>query len=188
MKSFTVKTICILASAFGISHVSAQGLGVYGSYWDPNEGGDVMGIGLHLRGGEELLYYEIRATYFEDISEDTGRETNDFEVIPVDIGLGLQHDITERVNLYGGGGLSYYFLDSQIGSFDDEVGYYFQVGSNLELNESFGLFAEAVFRRVEGTVDSGLSDLDNLDEIDIDENIQIDLDGLALIFGVTYNW
>lgn len=178
----------ILSTILCVSNVSAEGLGVYASNWDPKEGGDVWGVGLHFRGGEDLLYYEIRATYFEDISEDTGLVTNDFEVIPVDVGLGLQYAVTEALNIYGGGGLSYYFLDSQIGSFDDEVGYYYQIGADVKLNEGFGLFAEAVFRQVEGTVENGLTDLDNLDNLEYEDSIQIDLDGLAVIVGMMFSW
>lgn len=188
MKKRNLLSLSILTAILWSTNLPADGVGVYGSYWDPYEGGEIWGMGVHLRGGEDLVYYEIRATYFEDISDDVGPVTNDFEVIPVDLGLGLQYEISQNLTVYGGGGVSYFFLDSEIGSFDDEFGYYFQVGADAAVNETFSVFAEAIFRRVEGSVENGLSSIDDLDDLEFEDQTQIDLHGTAIVVGLVFNW
>jgi hypothetical protein len=156
----------------------AEGLGIFGSLWDPSDGDETFGAGVRARGGAGLIYFEVRGTYFQDITDDQGLISNDLQVVPVDLGLGLQMRPNESIEIYGGGGGTYYFMDSEYGNVDDEVGYYLQAGVELGVSEGVGLFAEAVWRHVEGSVDNG-SQL---------EDSKIDLKGMAINIGLVFNW
>jgi hypothetical protein len=158
--------------------LQAEGLGVFGSLWDPSDGDETFGAGVRARGGDGPIYFEVRGTYFEDITDDRGLISNDLQVIPVDLGLGLQMLPNESIEIYAGGGATYYFMDSEYGNVDDEVGYYLQVGTELGVSEGLGLFAEAVWRHVEGSVEDG-GQL---------EDSNIDLKGMAVNFGLVLNW
>jgi len=166
---------------FGASGAVADGVNVFGSYWDPSDGDETLGAGISLRGGTEPLYLQLRGTFYDDITEDTALFENDLQVIPADVGIGVQIEANDRVELYGGGGVSYYFLDSENGSIDDEVGWYLEAGTELGVSEDIGVFVEGVWRTVEGTVD------DDADDVDFDD-VTIDLDGVSVNLGVVFRW
>jgi hypothetical protein len=100
-------------------------------------------------------------------------------VIPVDAGVGLKFDLSDMLEIYGGGGATYYFLDSDLGDIDDEVGWYLEGGVELGIAEGFGVFAEVLWRQVEGTVED--------DDVTLDD-IDIDLEGVAVNVGVVLRW
>jgi hypothetical protein len=133
----------------------ADGMGLFAAYLDPSDGREVAGIGIRGRGGIELLYFEIRGTYFESIPEVGFDLDQELSVLPVDVGFGWQTDWEAKLQLYGGGGVSYYFLDVDNGSVDNAVGYYLEVGGELEIIEGFGVFIEAIWRTVDTERDEG---------------------------------
>lgn len=172
-----MKKLAMAIVAIGLLCTAARGngLGLFGSYWDPDDGDDTFGGGVRLRGGVDLFYLEVRGTYYDDVTDDHGPFDIDLQVIPVDAGVGLQVDVLEEVELYGGGGATYYFLDPDRGDMDDEVGWYLEAGVELAVAPHVAVFAEAVWRSVEGTVQDGDVDLDRTN---------IDLDGMAVNVGI----
>jgi hypothetical protein len=92
---------------------------------------------------------------------------------------GYPANIIDELQLYAGGGATYYFLDADHGSIDDEVGWFLEAGAELAITSYMGVFGEAVWRSVEGTVDD--------DDIDTDR-VDIDLDGLAVNIGLIFRW
>jgi opacity protein-like surface antigen len=167
--------------SFGLLCTGAQagGLGVFGSYWNPSDGDETFGAGAKLRIGVEPFYFGVRGTYYDDITEDVGADDDDLQVIPVDVGAGLQFNIMDELQIYGGGGVTYFFLDADNGSIDDEVGWFLEAGVELGITSYMAVFGEAVWRSVEGTVDD--------DDIDTDR-VDIDLDGLAFNVGLLFRW
>jgi hypothetical protein len=182
-KGVRMKKSIIIAVISGIGFLSspflvAEGLSVFGSYWSPSSGEESLGAGLSLRGGDGLVYFEVRGTYFEDIKEDTPLYKNKLQLVPVDVGIGFQLDVTEMLGIYGGGGFTYYFLDSDTADVDNEVGYYLQAGAELTVNEGFGVFSEVIWREVEASLKNDI----NL------EDSKFDLAGISVNVGVVFTW
>lgn len=142
--------ICLLGAA-----ARADGLGLFAAYLDTSGNDAVSGIGLRGRGGSELLYFELRGTYFEDIPEVDLIVDQELSLLPIDFGFGWQTTYEAPLQLYGGGGVTYYFLDVSDGSVDNALGYYFEVGGEMEIFENFGNFFEALWRQVETRSEEG---------------------------------
>ena len=169
----TMMTLAMIAGA-GL----ASDLSLYGSHWDTDELDDVWGGGARLRlGSGAPLWLELRGTYFEDLTEDTPLFDVDLEAIPVDLGLALNILPTDKGTLYLAGGGTYFFLDSNVGDVDDEVGWYAGVGGEIALSAHVSLFAEFLYRDVEGTVEDD-------DPEDIEDRVDIDLEGNVVNVGL----
>ncbi len=174
---FLMLTACCL-SLLGGGVLNADGLSVYGSYWNPDEGDDSYGVGLQVRGGGELVYFEALGTYYEDITQEFTLIDYELSVIPFDLGLGLRFDASPATELYAGLGGTYFLLDSNVGDSDDRVGYYLKAGCEVEINENMGISVEAMWRDAEARV---------TDDGDFEEN-RFNLDGLALHVGLVFLW
>ena len=83
------RLLVALIVGLATSMAQAQGLAVFGSYWEPEDGDETFGAGAKLKGGAELFFLELRGTYYEDITEDVGPADIELQVIPVDLGLGI---------------------------------------------------------------------------------------------------
>lgn len=156
----------------------AGGLGVFGSYWDPDEGDDTWGVGARWRGGIDTFYFGLRGTYYDDVEDVL--PVVDFEVIPVDASVGVQTDVNDEVQLYAGAGVTYYFLDADNADLDDEVGWFLEAGAELRVGPRMAIFGEVLWRSVEGTVEG-----DDLGEIDTNK-VDIDLDGITVNVGLVF--
>lgn len=165
--------IAVLGLALSSATAQAEGLGLFGSIWTPDVGDKTLGVGLKLREGPGHFYLGGRATYYNRVEDAIG--TTDLRVIPVDVTVGLQAEPLEEVNIYGGGGVSYFFLDAYDGSEEDEVGWLLEAGAELTITKHLSVFAEILWREIEGTHDDGDIDLDRVD---------IDLDGPVINLGI----
>lgn len=134
-------------------------LGVFASRWDPDEGEKSDGVGGKLVFDlADSLGLEFRGTYFD---EDV------LTVIPADAGLVLRIPLAESaVSLFGSGGGTWYFLDTDAVDIDDEVGWYAGGGIEIRIADGAALFAEAHYRSVEYTATG--DDPDELEERDIE--------------------
>ena len=170
----------------GASMASANGLGVYGSYWDTKDADSGFGGGAKLSMSfGQYFAVEARGTYFNDLSKDEGPLNVDLQVIPVEAGLVLNMPLSDAVTPYIGGGGGYYFLkaDTDAGSvdIDDEVGWYAIAGLEIKLSDAVALFAEGKYTGVEGTAKN-----DNVDNI-VDK-VDIDLSGFGGNAGLLLKW
>lgn len=128
----------------------AAELAGFGAYWSTSDAEDALGVGARLRAG----YFELRATYFSDVTADTDPEPADFEVSAVPLEAGLAYRFPVRggtiVNPYVGAGLGYYLLDTSFGDIDDESGWYAVAGADFGgLAQGLGFLAEGMYRNVE---------------------------------------
>ncbi len=172
----------------------ATDFGIYGSYWDTDALKSTAGAGVKLGIGSGLVRFELRGSYFPDISEnfdelveDGQLETGNFEVKATVPEAGITFNFTpERAfQPYVGAGASYYILDTNIFELDDEVGYYGVAGFHVgRANGGPAFFAEAMYRKVDATiVDDNLNDLDNLNG-----KVSLDLSGVAVNAGVLFRF
>ena len=151
------KTLMGVVCAMGVMTSGAWAgadFGLFGSYWNTKEFSD-DGWGAGAKASIEIvkpLSLEVRGTYFDDLGA-PGSER--LQAIPVEAGLKLALITQQWFKAYVGGGGGYYFLDlNQGGSIDDEWGWYGVGGIEVMLSKHVGLFGEAIYRGLEGNVNS----------------------------------
>ena len=158
--------------------VSAQAgsFGVFGSYWESDEADSAAGVGA-LFGFEfaKAMTLEFRGTYFEDFTADEFASEFDITVLPFDWGLRFDFMKDRKVNPYIGVGGTYYFLESDLGEVDDELGFYGQLGLDFGF-ENFRFFIEGMYRQAEGTINNQGVDAD------------IDFTGITANAGIAWKW
>jgi hypothetical protein len=157
-----------------------SGVGVFGSYFDPEDLDGGFGAGVKARAGQEPVHLQVRGTWYEDLADDAGLFDVDLQTIPVDAGLALTFDLQPQLVLTGGGGVSWFFLDIDDGDVDDELGWYAEVGLEAQISEGVWLFGQVLWRGVEASADN-----DDLDLIDAD-GVDLDLDGVGVNVGLIF--
>jgi opacity protein-like surface antigen len=151
--------MAVCTAVMGASLSYGSGLGVFVSQWDPDEDGldSTTGGGAKLAFGD-TFGLELRGSYFDDDA---------LTLIPADIGLFVAIPLGESpLTIYAQGGATWYFLDSDAGDVDDEVGWYAGGGLELTLADNIALFAEAQYRKLEYTATDDSAD--DLEENDVD--------------------
>ena len=164
--------IFLLVTAMGVVTAAAEnGWGLNAAYWDTEDLSDQAGVGATL--SIEMIpsvLMNIRGTYFDGFGDEENGDV-DLQVVPVELGLVVYQPVMESLNIYGGGGIGYYFMDTDKADVDDEVGSFLNAG--LELKGAgkkevvygqthLGLFVEAIYRFVEADAGSADFNLDGL--------------------------
>ncbi|MDD5706841.1 MAG: outer membrane beta-barrel protein [Kiritimatiellae bacterium] len=169
--------VCACFACLGGMALADSGIGVFGSYWSPDDADESYGAGAKLKLGADPIYFAVRGSYFDDLIDDDADDL-DLEAIPVDAGLELGGDLSDIIAIYAGGGATYTFLNVDGGGdVDDEVGWYAEAGLEIKLTDHLCIFGEAIWRDVEGTVEN-----DDLDEITSD--VDLDLSGFGVNVGL----
>lgn len=181
MKKLLIALLCL--SLFPVAAVADNGWGLFGSYWSPSDGDAAFGPGVRFV-YETIpgVQFDLRLSYFDNVMDD---DVPDLEVVPLEAGLSLMAPVADRLNLYGGLGVGYYFMDIDTEDdpdVDDEIGFFVNGGLAYDVvkdDAEYGgsracLFAEAMYRSVKTDGPDGLWDAD--------------LDGLVLNAGLTVRW
>ena len=176
----------------------ATDFSVFASQWDTEDLGEAVGVGVRfswLFTQNSML--DVGASFFEELDEgvdisslsdlDSARLAEDgVQTIPIDVGLRWGPR-----GLYVGGGVTYFMLDGPNSlNIDDEYGYYGVLGYQFGNRRSGGLgfFIEAKYRQVEGTLESDVEDLGDIDDIDLVDGFDLDLGGLNYSVGLTFQF
>ena len=191
-----------------VTPASATGFALYGSGWNPDAVEDALGVGTSLSFpfGESGLGLDLRGSFYQEASVDLENVGDDdavdirdlgLQIIPVDAALRYDFNNEGRANFYVGGGASYLFLDLDDGpDLDDEVGWLGFVGARFGDPDGMNFFLEGGYRGVEATVraedfndffdddDDGTSGPDE----EIDEDVDINLDGAILNLGLVWSF
>ena len=169
------------------------GVTLYGAYWDTADLGASAGAGISFRTDNEGFAWELRGTYFPDLTEDFDKifdsDTDsgfdlEIEAIPLDLGVVVQFFGDTGFRPYVGGGVSYFLLDSNVGNLSDEVGYYGVAGLQLGSGRTLSFALEAVYRVMEGTLETDVDDFGDLFGNDIQDEVDLDLAGIGFHAGV----
>ena len=153
----------------------AGSFGIYGSYWDGSDTGSTYGAGARM--GFQFLKWlelEFHGTYYTDFENDIQSSNFELTALPVDGGLKFNLLPKSKVNVYVGGGVTYYFMDTNLGSVDDEFTYYGEAG--LEFGGKTKFFVEALWRSLDTTVDDPTSSVD------------VDFSGVSANAGINWHW
>jgi len=165
----------------GLATPAAADFALFGAYQDTTDADQALGFGGNLR----LGWFDLRATYFSDVTADTDPEDFDFEIsmMPIEAGVAFRFPGGQSFHPYVGGGAGYYLLDTSRGDIDDEIGFYGVAGADFDFTASMGFNVEAVYRSMEATV---RGDLD--DDPDIDEDVDLDVGGFGLNAGLVFRF
>lgn len=184
--------------AFTAGPAAASDLSLYGSYWQPSDFDDTAGGGLRLGFGDGVVQFELRGTYYPDITEDLNDlldtdddELDDFELkaIPAEAGIVFNFAQGSNVSPYIGGGATYYLLDTNVGEVDDEAGFYVVGGIRAGgADGGVGFLAEAMYRNVEGSVKFDPQDFEDIDDVDFEDEFDLDLSGFAANIGIVFRF
>jgi hypothetical protein len=173
---------------------------IYGSYWSPGDLDEVGGggIGFGIPFGESGLSLDLAATYYQELSDEPLRNAFDddegvfqdegLEVLPVDVGLHYNFAPRGMFSPWIGAGGTYFLIDTTRNNFeiDDETGFHVSAGTQIGQRDGVNFFAEAIYRSTESTLRRSEDDFpdpsDSVDEVDID------LDGVAVNAGISWRF
>ena len=178
------KTILLIILAAGLCALPAAAaetdFTVGGSNWATEDADQALGFGTKLRVG----VFELRGTYFSDVTADIDPERRDFEIsaIPLEAGLNYHFVEDQRLNPYVGGGAGYYLLDTTRGDINDEVGWYAVAGIDIPTNAGIGINVEGIYRGIEATVDNVGPGTD------VRDNVDLNLDGFGVNAGLVWKF
>jgi hypothetical protein len=184
MKSNALKMFCVWAvfSVFIATSAHAGGsIQAMGSWWDPDESASSYGFGLRGSIGSSFAL-DLGWTYYagEDISIDlpNGQEIVISDGIDAHVfDLGARY--TFPIELYLGGGASYFVFDSDVGSTDGNWGLYGLVGWSFG-GEHIRGFIEGVYRYTEASIE--------FDGVGRDSEHDLSYDGFGANIGIMYRF
>jgi len=181
-KALVMVGLMLLASQF----VMATDFSIFGGWWDENDPGDVYGAGLRLSAKEGPWIADLTVTWMDDSTyywygwDYYYNET--ISVVPVEVGFRYIADNQSSFRPYGGGGVGFYFNDSDHFKIDDSWGYYGLVGFNFGHPRSADFFAEAIYRWVD-------TDMTYRHAGDgSTPTINVDLGGIGVNMGVVFHF
>lgn len=185
LKMFCLGAVFLVLAASNCYATGGSSLQAMGSWWDAGDSGSTYGFGLRgTVGGMEALGVDLGWTYFgegDDINIDIPETDENVTLGGIDahvFDLGLRYTLS--MEMYFGGGLSYFALDHDTASIDGEWGVYGLVGWSFGGEHVRG-FIEGMYRYTEGTLK-----YDNGFEGHIDRDV--DYDGLVANIGIMYRF
>lgn len=153
-----------------------------GGWWEAGDSGDTYGYGLRGSVGANGLAVDLGWMHYgegDDIDIDALDYHKDLGGIKSNVfDLGMRY--TLPMELYFGGGLSYYDFDHDVESIDGEWGVYGLVGWSFG-GEHIRGFIEGMYRYTEGTVSYD-------DEFEGHFDRDVDHDGLGANIGIMYRF
>ena len=167
------------------------GGGFFGTWADSADAGNTYGGGGILEFGLSPHWdIEFRGSRYVEFSTDfflpgdVDKHSQDFDVTVLEIGVAYNFNSSGSIVPYVGGGFSYWLFDldpPQAGEMKDEGGFYALGGVEIALGETWGLFAEGMYRNSKATLkgdDLGFQPVDR----------EVIMSGGAVNVGLKFNW
>jgi hypothetical protein len=197
MKLRTHLSAALCTAILATAPLAAADFSLMGSYWDTDVAGDTAGAGFILGlPFNETLAFELRATYFEELSDDpfdnifdsdeTVFQGRGIQAMPIEAGLRFSFAPGSTFRPYVGGGGSYFLIDSDFGEIQDQLGYYLAAGATVGDGAGAEFFFEGVWRQASAEVEVDPEDLGDIDDIDVDNTPSFDIDGFGVNVGVRW--
>lgn len=195
LRPHLIAALC--AAILATAPLAAVDFSLMGSYWDTDVAGDTAGAGIILGlPFNETLAFELRATYFEELSDDpfdnifdsdeTVFQDRGIQAMPIEAGLRFSFAPGSTFRPYLGGGGSYFLIDSDFGEIQDQLGYYLAAGATVGDGAGAEFFFEGVWRQASAEVEVDPEDLGDIDDIDVDNTPSFDIDGFGVNVGVRW--
>jgi len=136
--------VAALGLAAVVTARADSGWGFYGSYWDAGDLADTYGAGGDI--SMEMIpnvRLDVRCTVFSNVNLENAAGKSSLDITPLDAMLLVVIPAGERWNVYGGGGISYYFVSADFTpnpgvanvavDSDDEIGGLALVGAEFNV-------------------------------------------------------
>jgi len=196
MRRTVLATLTALAI---VAPAAASDFSIFGAYWDTDVAGDAGGGGIGLGFPfNETLALELRASYYEELSDDPLKNAFDSDdpvfqevginVTPLEVGLRFSFAPGASFRPYVSGGGSYFLLDSDFGEVKDELGYYATLGATMGDQDGAQFFIEGIWRKASAQVELDPEELDQIDDINVTEHADLDIDGVGINLGVRWGF
>ena len=164
-------------------------LGLLISYWDPDEIEDDTRGGIYLDFPVGTLDFQTRIAFHEEM-DFSDPVQGDFIIDPTTLDLGLAWDFptsSADVEPFLAAGVSYVdFKVNRGGRIKDEFGWYGGVGLDWNFASNGSVRAEALYRILSAEIqgdDLGVSPFPGGFT-----DVPLDLNGVAVNFGIAYHW
>lgn len=189
-----MKKTWILASALTLvlaAPAAAADFGIFGTYAQAADVSDSAGLGIKTTFGSGPVGFTVRATYLPDLGEsfddlfDNDNDFGNFELTAVPLDAGVTFGFGAARQFWVGGGATYVILDPEIGSADDQAGWYAEAGFKTGRPTGINFFVEGVYRGIESTVNF---DADDFENIDFRDEVDLDLSGVSVNAGILFTW
>jgi hypothetical protein len=130
------------------------GFHLFGTYGEVNEWTEAGGFGARLSVGGEKLVADLTATWFPETHGKIGCHGDEkyydhIQIAPVEVGLRYVFSPGKIWRPYIGGGVSFIVADINVGSVDDDAGYYGLLGLLRHGSGTMGFYGEVVYRQAE---------------------------------------
>jgi len=184
-----------LAIVFGLTLLMAvpswaAGIGVGIAHWDTDSAGDDQGLGIKVSFDVgEKFEIELRGAVFDAFAQTGNNALFRLEAAPLDLGFSYRFKPDSKTQPYVGAGGSFIFANAEFdggqlpiagdAEVNDEFGFYFVVGADVAVKDSFGVFGEVLFRQAKLNVSGnafGFTDF------------EADFTGPAAAAGVMLRW
>ena len=178
----------ILCSAILGAASYGDGLAGMFAYWETDDLDASEGYGIKLVGTEDPSgYLEFRVSRFSGFQSTDGSPSIEAEVTPIEAGMTYNLSKRDGFKIYLGGGGGYYLMEATVDAgagerdadIDNEWGWYGVAGLELGLTGTLQLFAEGMYRSVDGAVPAGGVE-------GLDERLELEFDGLGGNAGVMW--
>lgn len=201
MRKTVLGALTLLLLSFPVSAVADTNFELFGSSWNTTDVDNTFGGGLALGIplGNNGLGVKLRGTYYQELNDEPVEALFDddegffqeesLEVLPFDAGLSYQFGREDAwARPWIAAGPTYFMLDSTRSGInvDDETGFHASVGSSFGNPSGFNFFAEALYRSTEATVRRDREP--GVDDINIQDEVALDLDGISLNAGLVWRF
>lgn len=146
-----------MVMVLGAGMAVANGLGVYGSYWKPEDMENAWGVGAKVQVDVvPSIFVEARVGYFHEMeTEDAEDDDPKLNTLPLEL-AGILKFPVDQLMPFVGGGVGYYMFDvadEPAGvsiSVDNKIGFFAVAGLELALGENASLFGEGKYTWLDG--------------------------------------
>jgi len=170
---------CVLATPAW----AGGGFSLFGSYWEVNDDGQVLGIGGRASFGGEKWVFDLTGTWYPSADNIVIVEdpvvVDKLQTIPVDLGFRYLFQTSGSFKPYVGAGGSLFFNNLNSGRIGTEVGYYGLLGFSLG-KQDMKFFADVLYRAATADVIYD-SVIDPVSE-------RVDLGGFGINAGLTWSF
>ena len=160
--AFPIALAALAVVCLAPAPAAAVDFSLFGSYMDTDDVKDAPGVGARVAFFDRIQL-QLSGTWYDNFDyvvfdqEIDQRVSEKIDILPIDVG-GAYYFKPEEQGFYAGAGLTWFLLDANRFSLDDEVGYYIQLGYQFR-----GFFVEAMYRDAEGTVKTPQDDIEWVD-------------------------
>lgn len=183
--------VLIVALTLTAGPADAGSLGFFVTSYAPDDADADAGVGFDFEFGSGPTQFEMRISLYNELITDPNPDVFNVEAIPVDFGVNRSFGGGQTVTPYFGGGITYAIFDFSFDTttsagpprgvdIDPEIGFYVQIGLELEINQTWQAFAEVLYRQLDAEIEG--------DDLGLPIDQELSMTGPAFNLGLAVRW